>query len=180
MAKTPDDDIDATVPKPVRPATQTILTSALIEELCDKLARGHYVLSAAAGVGVGRRSFYNWESKGKDARALATEGRAVPKAMLIYLEFVEAVELARDYGEFWLTEQVIESAAGKQAHLKKWQAFMTILERSRPDRWARWSRGKTPEDPQGGKPPLIDPAKLTDEELDQLEGLLAKAQQSDE
>ena len=177
MAKQPDPPQTEARP---RPANQTILTPELIAELCDHLARGHYVLSACAYVGISRKSFYTWESHGKDARALQTEGRKVPAAQQVYLDFLDAVELARDYGEAWLAEMCLRAAQNPKDH-GRWQAYMTILERSRPDRWARWSRGKTPENPhQPKQPPLIDPSKLTDDELDQLEGLLAKSQPEQE
>lgn len=174
MPKTPE-PASAPEERPVPPPASK-LTPTLVDELCTYLRRGHYVLSACAFVGINRATYYRWEGHGKDARALQTEGRPVPKALDAYLDFLDRVEIARDYGEAWLAEMTLKAAANPRDH-GRWQAYMTMLERSRPDRWARKLRDpRAGDDGKPKTPPLIDPSKLSDDELDTLEGLLEKAQ----
>ena len=165
-------------PPKARPAPrrQGKLTPTLRDELCALLRRGHYIHSACAYVGIHRDTYRAWRAKGDDARALRSEGRKVPAALKPYLEFLDETDTAREYGEAWLVERTLDAAENPREH-GRWQAYMTVLERSRPDRWARKRREEKPLGEDKPKlPPLIDPAKLSDDELDVLEGLLAKAQ----
>lgn len=148
------------------------LTPKLRVDLCELLRKGHYIHSACAHVGISRSTYKNWNARGLDARAMREEGHPVKRADLPYLEFVEATELARDYGEAWLVERTLEAAANPRDH-GRWQAYMTILERSRPDRWARRSRdgGKDPVPAAGG---VLDVSKLEPAKRRQLRQLLAE------
>lgn len=166
-------------PQPERPVPppQSKLTAPLVDELCGYLRRGHYIHSACAFVGISKMSYFRWVNHGKDARALQAEGRAVTKRRLPYLDFLDRTELALDYGEAWLVEQTLKAAANPRDH-GRWQAYMTMLERSRPDRWRRRASHEYINKPDGkpAPPPLLDISKLSDEELDAFEQLLAKAQ----
>lgn len=110
------------------------LTPTLRERLCEQLRRGHYVEPACAAVGIHRDSYTAWRERGRDALALREEGRPVPAALRPFLEFLEATEAARAYGEWWLVEQALEAAEAKRP---TWTAYITILERSRRERWRR-------------------------------------------
>lgn len=167
---------DALEPERPAPPPASRLTHALVDELCGYLRRGHYIHAACAYVGISRKSYYRWQEHGKDGRAIQTEGRTVPARLKPYLDFLDRTEIARDYGEAWLAEMTLKAAANPRDH-GRWQAYMTMLERSRPDRWARKLRDPRAADPgKPATPPLIDVSKLSNEELDALEELISKAQ----
>lgn len=145
------------------------LTPKLRDELCDLLRKGHYVKSACAFVGLGERTFRDWQERGNAARVFVDQGKRVPAAEKPYFDFIEAVDMARDYGEAWLVERCLEAAQNPRDH-GRWQAYMTILERSRPSRWAR-----KPRDQQEAATPLasrIELQRLSPEQREQLKSLL--------
>lgn len=121
------------------------LTPALTERLCEHLRRGHYIEPACAAVGIHRDTYRAWRDKGRDAEALRQEGRPVPATQQAYLDFLDATEDARAFGEHWLVEQALQAAENKSA---TWTAYVTILERSRPERWRR--RGQLEDLAAGG------------------------------
>lgn len=178
------------------------LTAELAETIFALLRRGHYLESAVAYAGIHRDTHFGWVERGNAARALAGQ-RPIPEAYPTsadheaavrewqakmragkpYRDYVDGLEEARAFGEAWLVEQVLEAAdpTVKGAHLKRWQAYMTILERSRRDRWGRRSAVEhgTPD----GKPfpvsHVFDPSKLSTDELEQLKLLLELARPDD-
>lgn len=175
----------------------TKLTPELAERIYELLRRGHYTRSACAYVGVSKSSLYNWLDKGASGRILvdqrpvreafptaADHRRALARwrAQLareqLFADFADGVEMAQDFGEAWLVEQILEMVGDPAVKHQKWTALMTILERTRRDRWGRRSAVEhgTPD----GKPfpvsHVIDPSKLSNEELDTLRSLLERAQ----
>jgi len=158
----------------------TTLTPKLADELEQLLRRGHYVTSACAFVGIHRDTFYGWQERGHAARVLRDQGRPVPVRERRFLVFVDRVEAARDYGEAWLVEQTLAAAQNPREH-GRWQAYMTVLERSRPGRWAR--RPRLEHSGPDGKPiPLVhqlDLSKLDSDERDALKTLLRQLVGSD-
>lgn len=148
------------------------LTPALTEKLCEQLRRGHYVEPACAAVGIHRDTYHTWREQGLDALALREEGRPVPARQKPFLAFHDATEEARAYGEWWLVEQALEAAEAKRP---TWTAYVTILERSRRERWRRPSATELTEQRAAsgsrGQTPL-DLSKLSREERGQLRDLL--------
>lgn len=177
-------------------------SSKLTPELADKVAslleRGHYARSAAAYAGVSKSTFYDWLDRGAAARKLAEQRpvreqfdtvtahrtavsawRRKVRAEQPYLDFADRIEHAQDYGEAWLVEQIIEMATNPSIKHQKWTALMTILERTRRERWGR--RSAVEHGTADGKPfPVghtgLDPSKLSDDQLETLRLLLEKAQ----
>lgn len=176
------------------------LTPQLREAICAKLRKGHYLNSAAAACGIHKSTIFDWIDRGNAARLLAeqeplreayptaaahrkavTEWRAKTRAEKPYLEFVDAVDLARDAGEAWLLDQIIEMCTSSDVKHNKWTGLMTVLERTRRDRWGR--RSVTEHATPDGKPfPVahsFDPSKLSNEQLAQLQLLLEAARPDD-
>lgn len=178
-------------------ARATKLTPQLAETIFALLRRGHYVRSAAAYAGIGKTTLYRWLNEGGKGSTLADhpplrDDYATPaqhrrgvaswrlkvareKALV---DFADGVELAQDHGEAWLLEQILEHAADPNARNTKWTAYMTILERTRRE---RWSRGPRAEDavPQAGVG-AVDLSKLTSDEREQFRSLLQRVVSRDD
>lgn len=154
------------------------LTPTLQKALCGYLERGHTIEGATGLVGIHRDTYFSWMDRGNSARTLRDQGKPVPRLELPYMTFADAVGLARNHGEGWLTEQVLEAAEGgaKDKHLKRWQAYMTMLERTRSDRWRRRAAAEFVAQ-KDAAPAMFtfDPEKLSTDELAELGVLLAKA-----
>lgn len=179
----------------------TKLTRPLTEAIFAMLRKGHYIESAAAKCGIHRDTLHRWRQLGAEARDLARHEpkrddfatvaqhrkavvawNAERRRLRPYLEFLDGFELAHDFGEAWLVEQILDHAANPDVRNNKWTAYMTILERSRRDRWGR--RSSVEHGTADGKPLQIshtfDPAKLSDDELDTLQRLLERARPESE
>jgi hypothetical protein len=175
---------------------QAKLTPKLAEEIYALLRRGHYMKSAAASVGIHKSTLYDWLDRGASARKLEEEQphrddyptvaahRAAVRAWNAkrrlerrYLDFADRVELANDQGEAWLLEQILTICADPDTRNSKWTGFMTVLERTRRERWGR--RSNVEHSTPDGKPfpvsHVFDPAKLSTDELEQLKVLLDRA-----
>lgn len=155
-------------------ARPTLLTPELLGSLCEQLAQGIPKTYAAAYVGIGVQTMKDWEQKGKHAAAKQGEGAELTDSEQKYLFAAEHIALARSYGVAWLMHQVLDAAGGEKAHLKKWQAYMTILERTHADDFRRRSSA---EYVTADKAPAarIDVSHLDLEEREALRTLLSKA-----
>lgn len=181
----------------------TKLTPTIRQELVEYLKRGHYKRSAAALVGIHRDTLEEWERRGAKAKEIIShpplrddyldeetfeqaelDWKTLVRRERPYAELADATQQAYDYGEGWLMEQILEAAdpATKKTYQKRWQAYMTILERSRRDRWSR--RSITEYGNADGKPFEVshsfDPSKLSLDELEQLKLLLDRARPDDQ
>lgn len=152
-------------------AVKSKLDADLRERLCGYLGRGHTIEGATGLCGIHRDTYYGWLERGREARTLRLQGRPVPRAELPFLALLDAVELARNHGEGWLFEQMLDSDR------TVWTKFATALERTRPDRWRRRSSTEYTTQPASATPIMFtfDPEKLNTDELDALRVLLAKA-----
>jgi hypothetical protein len=180
---------------PRKPSTRkpkaTKLTPQLAESIYVLLRRGHYMRAAAAYVGIGKTTLYRWLDEGAYGRGVAdhpplrddfatpaqhkravVSWRANVAREKLLADFADGVELAQDYGEAWLLEQILAHAADPNARNTKWTAYMTILERTRRERWRRPSAVDS-EKPAGAMP-AIDFTRLSDDERGQLRGLLQR------
>lgn len=149
------------------------LTPKLRDELCEKLKRGHYKLAACSLVGIHRDTLLKWETRGRQARALREEGLAVPRRELPYLQLLEAIEFATDFGEGWLMEQALNAIENPKD--ARWQGYVTILERSRPDRWRRRASTEYAKPPEGRPGRGVDFEKLSPQQRAALKEILLEA-----
>lgn len=101
------------------------LTPALGDQLVTLLSAGNYIGTAAATVGISRRTFDHWMQRG---RSEAPQDAA-------YRELRERVERARAEGE-----ALNVAAIAREARGGNWQAAAWMLERQWPERWARPSQ----------------------------------------
>lgn len=151
-------------------ATSNRLTAEIVDQISEHLRKGKPKRAAAAAVGIHRDTLNDWERAGRTAIAKASEGLTLNAREQLLAESLPKLELAVDEGESWLVDQIIETA---QRGKPQWQAFATVLERTRPDVWQR----KRVVEHSGGfnVTHSFDPSKLSDAELDVLERLLEKA-----
>lgn len=150
-------------------------TPETVEALCEQLKQGIPKVYAAGYVGIHRDTLHNWEQRGKHAAAKLAEGAKLTAGEQAFLDAAEQLQLARDYGVAWLMHQILLAASGEKGlHLKKWQAYMTVLERTHADDFRRKSSSEyVDRDKQGGS--RLDVSKLEPDERAVLRGLLQKA-----
>jgi hypothetical protein len=161
-------------------ARPTKLTPELLEELCGQLKQGIPRKYAGAYVGIGKQTLYDWEQKGKHAAAKREEGATLTQNEQMYLDAAEQIDLASSYGVAWLMHQTLEAAGGEKAHLKRWQAYMTILERTHPADFRRRAAAEFIEPNKNpGRGRTIDVGKLDPDERAALRELLEKARRGD-
>jgi hypothetical protein len=130
--------------------------------ICDAIRAGVRPEVAAVYAGVGARTFYRWMQAG---RAVGAES--------VYVEFVEAVELA--LAEWEARDVLLIGEAAKD----DWRAAAWRLERRLPGIYGRRERHEIANADNVSfritAGPSFDPDKLTVEELEQLLALTEKA-----
>lgn len=99
------------------------LTPPLQAKICELIAAGAYVETAAAYVGVSKVTLYEWMRKGNGQ----TTGR--------FRDFLNAVEKAL------ATAEIRDIAVIGKAAQVCWTAAAWRLERRAPARWGRYCRG---------------------------------------
>ena len=155
------------------------LTPELLEKICKLLRRGHYIKPACAYVGIDYSTYKTWRQRGEQARSKQDEGLPLTPAERPYLGFLLATDMARDFGEAWLLEQLLDTAAEVRAGKTRsqvWQAYMTVLERSRAERWQR--RRQVDVGTPGDKPLTVlhrlDLSRLSEPEIEALSALIGR------
>lgn len=143
---------------PKGPQPPKKLDRKVIDQLCVVLAKGVYVETAAAFVGIHKDTFYDWLKRGR--RDIKAAKRS------IHRELVEAVEVALAKFEV--------DGIDRLASEEQWQATAWRLERRFPDKYGR--RSRVDHGNADGKPfeMKIDLEKLTPEERDALKSMLEK------
>lgn len=149
----------------------------LLDELCDQLKQGIPKKFAASYVGIHRSTIHDWEQRGKHARAKLEDGGTLTTIERKWLDASERIEMASGYGVAWLMHQILDAAGGEKKGLKRWSAYMTILERTHPQDFRRRSSSEyiAAADRSSGKSAAIDVSQLTREQRQQLRELLTKA-----
>ncbi len=175
----------------------TKLRPDIQRRIVKALEAGAYIETAAAMVGIGKTTFYDWLRRGaKELERLETEKDvdSSPEETP-YLVFHQAIEQAQAMAERRCLDvmdraargetQTVETVDASGQTVKKttavrryppqWKAAAWRLERKFPERW-----GNRRSQPEETAPPLtlapeIDLAKLTLKELQTLEALLEKA-----
>lgn len=144
------------------PGQPTKLTKPVAEKILQAVRDGNRLDTAALYAGVSREAFFTWLRKGRAADARQP-----------YRGFVQQLDIAL---AGWEAGKV---AAISKAGDEEWQANAWMLERRLPDAYGRRTRVDVGN--ADGRPfqlqatPTIDPSRLSDDELEQLETLLLKA-----
>jgi hypothetical protein len=139
--------------KSKKPGPPTKLTAKLIDSICNAIAAGAYIETAAAYVGISKESFYKWLRKGArdaDARTRSihrTLQERVGKAMAD-AELADLSTIARHAQGFKVEKHVIVETISADGTVERketnetrfqrdWTAAAWRLERKHPDRWGR-------------------------------------------
>jgi hypothetical protein len=135
--------------------------------ICDAIRAGVRPEVAAVYTGVGARTYYRWMALGRGVDADP-----------VYLEFVEAVEVA--LAEWEARDVLLIGEAAKD----DWRAAAWRLERRLPKVYGKRERHEIANADEGSfrisAAPSFDPDKLTVEELEQLLALTEKATRGDD
>jgi transposase len=126
-----------------------------VDKLCQAIRTGATLDAAAAYAGIAESTFHLWIKKGR-----------APRAPKVYRDFVAAIDLAG------ATFEVTAIARITKAGEKEWGADAWRLERRYPDKYGRKTRVDA--NLSVSARPMIDAAKLTDDELALLQRLLEK------
>lgn len=97
---------------------KTKLTPQLQEKIIKYIKAGNYIKIACKAVGIDETTYYRWIEKGK-------------KGEEPYCKFYKSIKKARAEAEVYMVSRVVSVAK------ENWQAAMTWLERSFPERWAK-------------------------------------------
>jgi hypothetical protein len=136
----------------MRTGRQTKLTPQVQEQLCQAVALGVSVTSAAAYLGIGKSAILEWLQRGQGCHP--SRGRTS-----LYADFVESIEKARAQDELRRMGRLEQAARGGQVVSEKitrygdgrevierqytrpeWTADAWVLERTRPDQYGRRDR----------------------------------------
>ena len=112
-----------------------LLTSEMIEELCDMVIQGKSIAHSATLCGISESTIYRWLAMGRK-----------PGAEAIYVELVERMGEAVEMSEFEAL-QVIRKASSEPQH---WRSAAWILERRHPEKYGKREVPTTQEKSDGG------------------------------
>ena len=143
------------------PGRKTKLTPELQARFIQALRAGNWIDTCCDYVGIHPDTYYDWMNR-------AQEGGARNQ---IYVDFAQAVKTAKATAEIESVARI--RLAGSKGNLK---ADIFFLERSHPERWGKKRLEVTGKDgaPLNPPPPRLDLAQLDDDELDALEGIVAR------
>lgn len=106
-----------------------------VQDLLKALRYGNYMDAACAAAGVGVTTVYRWINEGQDEAQRIAAGEQPNPHKATYVEILEGIEKARGEAEA-RNVAVIQKAAQDGT----WQASAWWLERSRPQKWGRFTR----------------------------------------
>jgi transposase-like protein len=115
-------------------STRCKLTAEKVEAICSYVEGGVAQSVAARAHGVADRTWRSWFQKGRDACEKLDAGQDITPEEEIYAELHERVQDAKARSEAYLVDLVMKAAP------ISWQAAMTKLERSHPERFGRSER----------------------------------------
>jgi hypothetical protein len=143
------------------------LTPSLTQRICDAIRAGVRPEVAAVYCGVSARSYYRWMAQGRS-----------PDAELVFVQFVEAVEVA--LAEWEARDVLLIGEAAKT----DWRAAAWRLERRLPGVYGKRERHEIANADDGTfsitASASFDPDKLTTAELEQLVALTEKASRDED
>lgn len=143
---------EAEHPLAARPIAAEFRRIPIADRICEHVAGGVTLESAAAVCGIGRRTILTWRRIGEEW--LDAEPEEIPEHLRPFAAFTAAYELARDAADA-RHHRAIERAAERD-----WKAHAWILERVRSARYARVDRLRVGGDPDAG------PVRVIHEERD--------------
>lgn len=123
-----------TTPKQ-RGAKPPSINDPKIQDLLKALRYGNYMDAACAAAGIGVTTVYRWINEGQEEAQRIEQNKQPNLAKTCYLEIMEGIEKARGEAEA-RNVAVIQKAAQDGT----WQASAWWLERSRPQKWGRFTR----------------------------------------
>lgn len=115
-------------------STRSKLTAEKVEAICLYVEGGVAQSIAARAHGVADRTWRSWFAKGRDVCAKLEAGQDITREEEIYADLYERVQDAKAKSEAYLVDLVMKAAP------LSWQAAMTKLERSHPERFGRRER----------------------------------------
>lgn len=127
----------------MRKLTRYAITDELIDVVVDKVLEGNYPSSAAKAFGISPATFNSWLKKGEEiafhiadmdddeqiAGFLVDEGDPAGLTVKLF------VRISQADGEWEVT--TVSDAFSRRFHSYEWKGPMTILERRKPDLWAK-------------------------------------------
>lgn len=134
------------------------------EAIVRSIRIGAFLEDAAEAAGVASSTVHSWIARGKEHA-----GGDVPAREQPYVEFLDEVTRAR------AASVVFNLALVRRAAAKDWRAGQWLLSVLRPE---RYSKSRIELEHSGSietRPELVDLSELSDEELDELARLQAKA-----
>jgi hypothetical protein len=152
----------------------------IVDAVIRAIEAGASVELAAESVGIDRTTIYNWISRGEEwadppvyqSGKKKGQPKPIPEEQAIYVDFLDRFTRARAAGRIWHIANIRRHAEDD------WRASGFFLERSDPENWGR--RDKTHVSGNlGFTPASVDLSQLSDKEAEQLERLLAKAQEDE-
>lgn len=118
-----------------RGAKPPSINDGKVQQLLTALRYGNYMDAACAAAGVGVTTVYRWINEGQDESQRIASGEEPNPHKANYVEIMEAIQKARGEAEA-RNVAVIQKAAQDGT----WQASAWWLERSRPQKWGRYTR----------------------------------------
>jgi hypothetical protein len=137
------------------------LNAELIEEASGLIKAGNFAVVVCQYLHISQAAYYEWLARGQDDLDNNIKS--------IYVEFMESIKSAEAEAEI-RNVSIIQSAA-----ITTWQAAAWHLERKHPDRWGMHKSQIELTGKDGGPIDIgMDLSKLTDEEVNTVERILAK------
>jgi transposase len=136
----------------------TKLTPTVQAAIAESIAAGAYPEQAARAAGIGRSTYYEWLQRGQAGEQPFSDFLDTLRAREAHAEVV-AVTVLRD-----------AAAAGD------WRAAAHLLERRFPERWGRRAPLAVVVPPPEPERPRRDLRRLDDDELHELERIMAKVE----
>ena len=149
---------------PRRRGRKTLLTPARQTRILDLVEKGNHIATACAHVGIGTSTLYRWLDQAADVDAQLEHGERPDDAKQVYVEFRDALALARARAEenavsvihrsmaggFVISEEPVQNAEGDVQRDEEGRILykrtytqpdgrlaLAYLARSSPDRWGQ-------------------------------------------
>lgn len=155
----------------------TKLSPEVTAVVVQAIRAGGTLDTAAAHAGIDKATYHRWLKDGRNLQQIGiAEDDPRRDDLLLLLRFVEEIDQALADFKLVGTGGILKAGA------EQWQAYAWLLERKFPDEFGRRTRvdhanaDGTPF--QLAQAQMIDPSKLSDDELDRLIELLEKGKPS--
>jgi hypothetical protein len=147
------------------------LTEEKIEAVANYLRLGMYQTQAAILAGIPRSSYFMYKAKAEELSEVRDDP-TIPNPKdpweLLLLDFSDSIQKAMAEGEALLLRRIYDAADPEKGD--RWQAAAWILERSRPDRWARRDRHEFTGEGGG---PIVVTGEVDPDDTNRMDAILA-------